>query len=316
MIKKKASPSFFDVFKIGIELEGEFKRNPINYLNNWEVDCDSSINNQNDGYDNELRTGIIKTEEKERIYLEDLRSLIQDADNKYFAYNNPSCGTHIHFSFNDSYILEDKDLYVFDTMDFEKYFFSRYFSRFKLNKFVQRVHNHYASPTLWFRLANTPSKRIISNQGSKVYTAENSIKRKHEKGKHLWLTMYGVHSGMGAELRIFPHIQSVAGLKAVLGFTKKVLLSYLAMKKTQNRLKELKTYREEICKCVIIPSKLNEFEKIVLARLRANGGSLTDEYACGDVRLMLASLYKKRRKAFVRRESSMSSQLEPTELPF
>jgi len=301
MAKEEKTPSFYDVFQIGIELEGEFKNNPENgLLDMWNIGIDNTIEEQHKGYCNELRTGVIASEREEWDYLNDLQGLLKDCSNQNFAYKNSTAGTHIHFSFRNKSGLEDEDLFVFDTLDFEKYFFKRYFSRFTRKKFLNRVRHKYCRATLWFNMRQMPSKRIVSKSGSGIFNIEETVKVKvGSDNKYLWITMYGIQDNKGAEIRIYPHIQSVAGLKAVLNFTKNILISYLFLKKTQKRLKELALFHDEVINHELNPDKLNEFEKIALSRLK----NYTDEglfhkNVCGDTKFMLVNLFKRKRKAF------------------
>ena len=313
MKEQVSTSSFFDIFRLGVELEGEFKSNPEEYLNEWEVDQDDSICCHHDGYDNELRTGLIENIKDEKRYLQDLEKMVEDEDNKNFAYKNNSCGTHVHFSFKKDYGHGDDNLYVFDTVDFAKYFFKRYFARFKHEKFINRPRNSYSQSTVWLDLNNSPSKRVLNKKGREMYSLEDSVKMKAgSQQKFLWLTMYGIADEKGAELRIFPYIQSIAGLKAVLNFTKSVLLSYFLMKKTQQRLEDINIFHDQLQKSELIPEKLNEFEKIALSRLSASlkgcEDGLFDDKACGDTKIMLANLFKRKKKAF--------KLVETTEIPF
>lgn len=221
---------FYKTFKIGIEIEGEFFKKPS--LNYWEVGSDNSIVLKNsNNFANELRSIVISNEKEEEVVFKDLSNLKEEKTSfgkKIFSVKNNSCGTHIHFSFQSE--KNDNDLYIFDTIEFERYFMKRYNSFFKNTKFVKRIFNEYCKPF------------SDLEKGERQYRVLNIEKKKANRDKYVWLNSRTIHDGTGFEIRIFPHVQTVVGIKQIVEFTKSILLSYFNLKKTQQDLEYIRLY--------------------------------------------------------------------------
>lgn len=320
MVKKKIPdiPGFYDIFKIGIEIEGEFyyERESIeDKLFHLRCSEDGSLNATKFDEENlaELKSGVIQSANEEESIYRDLSRLIPREKN-IFAVQNTSCGTHIHFSFKSGHGFTDDDLYVFDTKDFEVYFFKKYMQYFTRKKFFDRIGGtHFAKQTLWFSPAKNAKaqklgkKMIVKKNQNGVHTIATTIKTKKESTRYFWFNTCAILNGYGAEIRVYPHMQSVNGVKEVIDFTKYVLFSYFKMKKTERILSQIRHYKNLKGKYCIDFDKLNEFEQIVasemgLSKYIENKNESRypsySEIPRGDVRLLIGKLYESKSKAF------------------
>ena len=162
-MRKAQKEEFYDLFQIGVEIEGSFLKdsNEIETASdgyfsddNGGLKEDGSLSEVGEGYCHELVTPIIATETDENEFLSAIKSLQGKlSDYEGFAYVNSSAGTHIHLDFNPrateklkelgykDEISQDLLLYLFDSVEFEKFFFAEYFKSFRLQKFWKRLQN-------------------------------------------------------------------------------------------------------------------------------------------------------------------------------
>lgn len=265
IIKAEILNKFYSIFQIGIEVEGSFLFNRDELqdrMAHCEVVDDGSVNSVNDGgYEHEIRSEIISSTTKEKIFLDGLEN-ISDMYNedKIFAYRNKSAGTHIHFDFNDRFKsggATSYSLLAFDSLEFERYFFREYFKRFNKSKFSDRLSNSYCRPYL----------RDVRNDNRLNSALVNVEDSKANRDRYYWLNTQCLSGGKGIELRIFPYLQTVDGVQEVINFTKEVLYKYWEKPKVQRRAKLIENYYANVASRTLNLRKLNEYEKILLHAL-------------------------------------------------
>jgi Tfp pilus assembly protein PilN len=121
--------------------------------------------------------------------------------------------------------------------------------------------------------------------------------RKGCRDRYFWINTVSLFSQKGLELRIFPYLQTVEGVKAVLDFTKVVLMNYWTKPSTQRRAKLIEKYYAELSDYQLNLKKLNEYEKILLNALNINGR--TKQLQSSDSIEFLMDLHAKKPTAFV-----------------
>ena len=278
---KKDSISFYDVFKIGVEIEGEFVEDYGTIkerTKHFEVAEDSSLRNQFGGNLFELRSNIIDSEEKEKELLEGLLNIekVVEEGRKQFAYSNRTAGTHFHFSFSEKYkenlkelylLGANKDyyLYLFDSIDFEKYFFERYFRTFNLSKFWERLNSEFCQS--FIKYSRGCSGLFVGND-------VNLVEIENIKGgscsRYKWLNNECLSEGEGLEIRIFPHLITEKGVKDVFNFVKEVLIAYLVKKKTQLLFDDIYFFFENKNKFNLEVKNLRKYDKVLYYSLIGN----------------------------------------------
>lgn len=233
--KKK---EFFKDFQIGVEVEGEYFLNRIDvegesngYFSEEEetLKGDGSLSGGNGGHTMELVTPIIRSFTEEKEFIDALTAIsvpVKDYG-KVFAYHNTTAGTHIHLDFSDDFRknfekkfgmeYDDDFLRLFDSVEFEKLFFRRYFETFRLKKFWDRLQNTYCKSFL-----TATDDRIVDDSWSVIE------RQKAGSGRYKWLNYECLGEGEGIEFRIFPHLQTAKGMTKVISFTQRVLMEYLA----------------------------------------------------------------------------------------
>lgn len=287
---------FYKIFKIGIELEGEFYQSPISRVTMWEVKDDCSLDSHHDGWTKELVSPIIKSIKDERKCLSDLVNLERQGKDgsKTFSTSNDTAGTHIHFSFQN---LKDDKLYLFDTMRFETFMLNRYINNFKRSKYQARLSNDYCKLN---------SRGIGDGNGkitfpNTINTPEKKIRFTQEKFRAL--AAHQIRIGRGAEIRLFPYIRTIKGLQQVIDFTKKLLLEYLRDAETKKEMRLLDDYNKEKNWDVDV-DKVGLMERIALNSVFFGRCGSPDRISQivhgGDERIILATLRKKYPKAFVK----------------
>lgn len=246
--KKDRKKRFYELFQIGIEIEGEFFQDEhrmesvtSRYFdsNNGTIKNDGSLSRKRDGGNMlELNSPIIKTEEDEEEFLLAMKQISTvkkraSGPLDVFAWANETAGTHFHVDWNkkgiQKYIKEhgvdtgyrvgtSQYLRIFDSVEFEQYFFKRYFESFHLKKFWTRLSNNYCQSFL------TPKK---TEDGVDATSLTEVEQKKYERGKYAWLNLQCLSSNMGIEFRIFPYVTSVQGVKELISFVQSVMLEYL-----------------------------------------------------------------------------------------
>lgn len=300
---KKDSINFYDVFKIGIEIEGEFiKRIDRGGFTMFEVDEDGSLRNMFGGNCLELRSKIIDSEEKEKTLLNELKNLETQIEEgrKQFAYMNKTAGTHIHFSFSSKYKRQlkelsgmDKDnyLYLFDSVEFEKYFFQRYFTAFNLSKFWNRLQNEYCQPFIQFNQVRNNKMEIIDN----IPLGEIESRKRDGRNRYHWLNNECLKEGEGMEIRIFPHLLTTKGVEDVIKFVREVLVAYLVKKKTQALFEKIQKFFEIKAKYKFNETKLKKYDRVLFYSLF---GARDVNYLSMDFIEFYVYLFEKNKKAF------------------
>ena len=307
---KKDKLSFYDVFKIGIEVEGEFLKS-VNELspileNNFEIINDSSIENRKGGNCYELKSKIIKNKVDENKIFEIFKKLeteLEERGLKQFAYSNRTAGTHIHFSFTDDYKEKLKDLegrdkdnylYIFDSIDFEKYFFQRYFNNFRLKKYWDRINNRYCRTFLQFDSSRnaTSGKPLIENL-NEVETIKGGRRERYH-----WLNNDCLREGEGMEIRIYPHLITQKGVVDIINFTKDVLKGYLVKKKNEKKLEGIYEFFKIKNQYRINDSDLKKYDKVLYYSL--NIENRNDENLSMDMIEFYNYLFKKNKKCFIK----------------
>jgi hypothetical protein len=285
--------NFYKTFKIGIELEGEFKNltSPNSELH-WIITADASLEEKNGGETYELISKIVSNEEQEKKMLEDLKKIV--GEERTFAYENNTCGTHIHFSFqNEKY--KNPDLFLYDTLDFEVYFLSKFLKKFTRPKYKNRLFCHYAGTTLGSE--GIEQKKVLRKKASLTF----STSKKNINKKFVWLSVHQVYINRGAEIRIYPNIVTINGLKEVISFTKFILLDYLEKAKTKKVIERLRLFEKTVCKKELIVENLNDLEKIAIRSLqidRSFNRPNCEKFLSGDEKLILTSLFLRKKTAF------------------
>lgn len=256
--------TFYEIFKMGIEIELEvpedriekYKNMSNEEIQNVEIVNDGSLNRtKNDTTCKELRCRIpIRTEEKEKEFFTKMKEILPEFKSTngedIFAHYNKSCGTHYHFSFKNR---SDEFLYIYDCIDFEKFFYSEYMKEFKSEKFLSRINTNYCKNTALRSAKGEETKpRQILNDLQKIGIMEYEQESKEASGRYRWLNMVSVVEGTGVEIRIFPFLQTYSGVEKVTEFFKRVVIDYYNKPSTQEKLALLEIYEKQI--------KINEFK--------------------------------------------------------
>jgi hypothetical protein len=283
MKKGKKSVEFYDVMQFGLELEGAFWKSRGNFDGNgiFTSKIDGSVNDAGDGYGYEIVSGIIKNKEQEEEIYTFLESISKDTTingetGKAFADRNATAGTHIHIGLQAG---TDEDLVIFDSAEFEEFFFLRYFSAFNLQKFAKRLRNSYCQRT-FLDVRDLPSIEDKKSNG----------------GRYWWLNVReSLNSEKGIEFRIFPFLISSAGVREVVAFTQNIVMEYWNRPKTAQKVEKVRKYNAEIKGRRVNIKKLNDFEKIVYNALKLNRGGVFFSMDCIE---FLVGLYEKKPSAF------------------
>ena len=194
------------VSKLGIEFEGEFIKDITDYEvysrmgANWSRVSDGSIYRQANGYCKELVSKPFVFADLSKIIGE---LEILESDNKKVAFANDSAGTHIHISFeNDS-----EYCYATSFKVYEK-FISAYKKEFELPKYAQRL----AKTDMCSQFRDTKEfLELVSGQ----LTARDKDGNRY-KVFNFCKNLHGT-----LEIRIFPYMTTLDGLKKVVEFVYK-----------------------------------------------------------------------------------------------
>ncbi len=308
-IRKDSMKKFYDVFKIGLEIEGEFfdskesmRELTGNYLGRKaDVTRDGSLNSNFSGHCHEIVTPVIHSAVEEKAFLHAMKKISHKTEdgNVAFAYANKSAGTHIHVSFSEKFMSEFKKNYgmeygenflrIFDSVEFEKLFFKRYFATFRLEKFWHRLQNRYCGSFL-----TATSDRIVDDS---LVVIEK--KKGESETRYVWLNYECLPEGQGFEIRIFPHLQTASGIKKVIAFTQKVLLEYMSKGDTKKRFDTVADFYKSK---IVDVTKLSTMERMfyttmnVQDRIRRRGESVKDRdfrRTSLDIMLFVAKISKK-----------------------
>ncbi len=261
---------FYKHFKFGMEFEmettpeahtniGSMSYSMLNFINDGSIKCTKRNTLAIELISrNPIKTAIEETqffEEMERV----VGSFKSESDEDIFAYRNPSCGTHFHWSFKGK---DDKFLYIFDCIDFEKFFFTKYMDTFKSEKFLSRINTKYCMAR------NLKSAEGNNTKPHKIKADLNRLSLidfQHETNgeRYRWLNMKSVQEGTGAEVRVFPFLQTYAGAKQTTKFMQEVIYEYYMLPKTQEKLELIEIYEKYIQNEEFKINKLSELKKIV-----------------------------------------------------
>lgn len=261
---------FYKHFKFGIEFEMETTRQARSNAGNMGYNMIAFINDGSikQTKENSFCTELISShpitkEEEETQFFEEMERVIgsfkSESDEDIFAYRNPSCGTHFHWSFKEK---EDKFLYIFDCIDFEKFFFTKYMDTFKSEKFLSRINTKYCQArNLKSAEGNNTKPHKIKGDLNKL----SLIDFQHETNgeRYRWLNMKSVQEGTGAEVRVFPFLQTYAGAKQTTKFMQEVIYEYYMLPKTQEKLELIEIYEKYIQNEEFKIHKLSELKRIV-----------------------------------------------------
>ena len=301
-MRKAQKQEFYDLFQIGVEIEGSFVNDEDDIeecsegyfsRDNDSIKEDGSISDIGEGYAIELVTPIITSEEEEKSFVDAVKSIETTlSDYKGFAYVNSSAGTHIHLDFNHKSIERLKELgykgeisrdlllRIFDSVDFERFFFEEYFKAFRLQKFWKRLQNSYCKPFIGTR---------SSGQELNEYRALNDIEReKGERDRYRWLNVTCLREHRGIEFRIFPYIQTTKGLLDVIEFTQAVVLRYFKKKGTKKNIEMIQAYHEG--KLRVNETVLSKYDRVLFASMNT---SRNEQNVSFDLIEFLAYLAKK-----------------------
>ncbi len=247
---RETKKEFYSKFQIGVEIEGEFFKSrdkavsvTSGYFDGQIVE-DSSIYHQASGHLYEINSPLIDSPLKEYKFIQNMGLLALEGK-PFFAFRNNTAGTHVHFDFNNKNsdwfyskykipklrgITVSEYLRFLDSVEFEKYFFRKYFEFFKMKKF-------------WGRLSNNYCKAFLRRNGL-VSLDENTAPidieaDKAQTGKYKWLNFNSLQRDMGIEFRIFPYLTTKVGIKNVIEFTQVVVMSYIEENGSHEKFMEL-----------------------------------------------------------------------------
>ena len=298
---KKQEKTFYDIFNIGMEIEMETKRIALQEATNSpyiKVDSDGSLRPQHQGLLLEITNkNIIKSDEEEKLFINGMKEHFKEWESTekvpIFAHQNPTCGTHIHFSFKK---LKEPMLYVFDTLAFEKFFFIQYAKTFNSQKFLSRLHSEYCQLP-WFKDEQNDEKSTNVNEIRDFLDKTTIIHFNEEKSKlsqerYRWLNTLSIKNNTGLEIRIFPHLQTYTGIQQVFDFCKKTILHFYLKPETQQRFLLLKAYETRFKDKKINYKELNELKKIAFSLLKLNRIGTNQFEPTGEVRILIANWFQ------------------------
>jgi len=326
----KAKAQFYELFQIGVEVEGEWKLRArqieekcASYFSEDDdsLKGDGSISARNGGNEYELVSPVIKTLKEEKAFFTALDSLKVKG---HFAYQNQSCGTHIHLDVKPEAITKISDtlgfningeadhsymLKLLDSVDFERYFFKEYFRAFTLPKFWDRLRNDYCKPHSVVRNGTTRFTERPLDEVERI---------KEGRGRYHWLNFECLHRQAGIEFRIFPYITSTAGMEDVVKFCQYVVLSYWKSKATADRLQKITDYYNGVI--AIDKSKLDKYDAMLFSSFRGEGRNITQvSYDLIEFTAYLAKKYEKKMKRAERENGGKKqndSHVSLSDIPF
>lgn len=303
--------SFYKHFKFGIELEMETRLNPMldSLLNNkfprptnLKFISDGSLRQTNpNGFLTELISkNPIKSQEQEKEFFTDMKEVLPTfksaSGEDIFSLYNTSASTHFHFSFQKK---SDDILWIFDCIEFEQFFFKKYMTTFKSEKFLDRINSKFCkAPSLRSAdgMEKTPHK--IRQDLNKIDLSEYSNEERKTEGRYRWLNMKSVADGTGAEIRVFPFLQTYSGVAITTKFMQDLIMEYYLKPSTKEKLKLIEIYEKHIKTKQIKISKLNNLKKIIYTVL--NNTSTPS----GEVRMLLAKWVQKQPSLVIKNELS------------
>jgi len=292
VVEKKKK--FYDTFQIGLEIEGSFLKGRREVDNakthsGQDLTSDGSIQSISEGGNNfEIRSQIIKTEDSESKFIEFMNAISKEHNKEtIFAYRNKSCGTHVHFSLKDGDINKQNRLRVFDSIDFERYFFERYLKTFKLQKFSERLSNN--------RYCRLFVKDLAPNSVPNQYGLAEVELEKGSRDRYYWLNVESLMQGKGMEIRIFPYLQTSNGVQEIINFTKQVIMEYWNKPSVQRKADLIERYYNELAGKRIVTDKLNAYEQVLYKVLYIERSELKHS---ADTIVFLMELFKQKPSAF------------------
>jgi hypothetical protein len=228
---------FLLIDKIGFELENEFLIDPrgvgadFHYFTN---SGDGSLRNTSEEYTEDGDNLALRELQSVPVPVSELPNVLQELEklcpnkksDRIASINNKTCGTHVHIS------LKKKDRYeAMQTWRFYKTFLDAYAKRFNLPKYSLRLTNEYCMPysnqlDFWFATEKQRRSRSKNDYRRKVLNFCQNL-----------------HGTM--EIRVFPQLTTISGIKEVLDFVVEFVTNYELTKK-EVRMIKLKRHNDFI----------------------------------------------------------------------
>ncbi len=307
---EKTKSNFYDTFKLGVEIEMETP--DANYKKLCDTDPEETnmlLLNDCSLRSTEETAKLcelvcfqpIATQEEEDNFFKAMKDTLgtfkSNSGKDIFAYKNESCSTHIHFSFKNR---EDKFLWLFDSKDFEWFFFKEYLNKFTSDKFMQRLNNEYCKNP---NIQNMPNKEkeTIMKKIRNVTIKDIDDEKRNVEGKYRWINTETIEGGTGLEIRIFPHIQSYGGMNQLIEWFKETLVKYIERRNVQTRLTLLEYYYAKCANKTFPKLKLNDYKQLVWQALDLD--SKRKNQWSGDIRLLMAK-WAKEQPALIGKETN------------
>lgn len=255
----------------------------------------------------ELITAMpLASQKQENQFFSDMKTVLPNFKSKngedIFSYYNTSAGTHYHFSFKNH---DDSILSIFDCIDFEKFFFNKYMEEFKSEKFLSRINTNYCKTN------NLKSAEGMNTQPYKIKRDLNKLNlvsyQQSYEGRYRWLNMQSVREGTGAEIRLFPFLQTHEGVAKVTNFMKSLLMEYYFLPSTQEKIKLIEIYNNNVVNNNFKINKLNDLKRIVYdtIMLQYLNSNSENRHITGEIQMLFAkwiikqpSLIPKAEKAY------------------
>jgi len=292
---------FYDIFRLGIELEMEIPEESYRKaMDNNDLSYDATILKfVTDGSlrttrDNTQVTELItrrpmEKKQDEEDFISQMKHVLGEFDSstkqKIFSHYNKTASTHFHWSLKN----ESEDmLWIFDCIDFEKFFFKKYLKTFKSEKFIDRLSNKYCKvPYIGTETKDYRMKYAIENL-NKITIKKYQEEREICTGRYRWLNMQSVEEHTGAEIRIFPFLQTYDGVKLIIKFMQELLIEYYELPETKEKIELMKIYNESIKEYGIKDKNLNKMKRMIYEYITQSTGRYS-----GEICLMLGSWAKK-----------------------
>lgn len=186
-------------------------------------------------------------------------------------------------------------LYVYDTRRFEKFFFERYLATFKSEKFLARLDYQYCRAPQLKSAAGPETKPREIMRDIKEHTSIAYMSERTTVGRRRWLNTQSIDENTGMEVRIFPFLQTYAGVEQTIRFMKNVILDYYLLEETQAELKLMQIYidymtnsNRDSLRAKIMSRLKNEWKQIAFDIISNNVG----QAASGEAQLKIAQLIK------------------------
>lgn len=302
--------NFYKHFKFGIEIEMEVPSDRARAMDNIEgqTSTETLLKFVHDGSLHQTKPDTILTEliskrpiktmlEQQKFFSQ-LKETLPEFDSstgeKIFSYYNTTASTHFHWSFQE---LPDSMLWIFDCIEFEKFFIRKYLTTFKSEKFLQRIGNRFCATPYIKNDSKTELKatKVIQDL-NKISIRDYADEENKADGRYRWLNMKSVLEGTGAEIRLFPFLQTYAGVEKTTEFMQNTLLEYYLLPSTQQKLKLIEIYEAHIKTNQLKVHKLNDLKKMVYDLLSGR------EHPSGEVRMLFAKWVMKQPSLITKQE--------------